>query len=108
MSYAAHQQAASAEAPRCGVITLSDTRTPETDKSGDLISKLTTDAGFTVADRLLLPDQPSELHAALEAWLDRKDIDVILTNGGTGITRRDLTIHTIEALLETKLPGFGE
>ena len=108
MSYSAHQQAATAESPRCGIITLSDTRTAETDVSGDRISQLTADAGFTVVDRLLLPDKPSELHAALETWLDRKDIDVILTNGGTGITRHDVTINTIEALLETKLPGFGE
>lgn len=108
MSYAGHQQAAAGEAPRCAVITLSDTRTPETDVSGDLIRRLVSQAGFTVTDSLLLPDQPAALHATLEEWLDRKDIDAILTNGGTGISRRDLTIDTIDKLLETKLPGFGE
>ena len=108
MSYAGHQQDSAGETPRVAVITLSDTRTTETDVSGNLIRTLAAAHGFALVDSLLLPDQPSRLHQALEVWLDRKDIDAILTNGGTGIAQRDLTIHTIEALLDTKLPGFGE
>jgi len=93
---------------RCGVITLSDTRTESTDKSGAKIKELLIAAGQTVSDYRLIPDDPSALEKLLSEWLPRPDIDALLTNGGTGISPRDRTIPVIEKHLETILPGFGE
>ena len=107
-SYDAHRQAAGGEAPRCAVITLSDTRSAETDRSGDLIRRLLVEARFAVTASLLLPDDPAALRAALDALLARGDVDAILTNGGTGIARRDATVGVVEAILDVQLPGFGE
>ena len=108
MSYAQHQTAASAVVARCAVVTLSDTRTPETDKSGATIKDLLTAAGHEVADYRLIPDDPATLDPLLASLLSRGDVDVVLTNGGTGISRRDHTIAVIEKHLDQPLPGFGE
>ena len=108
MSYAGHQQAAAGESPRVAVITLSDTRTPATDTSGDLTRSLLAGHGVAVVASHLLRDEPDDLQAALDALLARGDVDAILTNGGTGIARRDATIRVIERVIDTPLPGFGE
>ncbi|HEX8322318.1 MAG TPA: MogA/MoaB family molybdenum cofactor biosynthesis protein [Tepidisphaeraceae bacterium] len=108
MSYAGHQKAAAGEAPRCAVITLSDTRTAATDDSGNLIRRLIGESGFAVTASALLPDEPAALRDALEDLLARDDVDAILTNGGTGIARRDLTIAVVEQIIDVPLPGFGE
>ena len=93
---------------RCAVVTLSDTRTEPTDASGRTIRDLLTAAGHEVAFYSIIPDEPSQLDALLSDLESRPDIDVILTNGGTGISRRDRTVPIIARHLTTPLPGFGE
>ncbi len=112
MPYDQHIREASADpaaaVARCAVVTLSDTRTAETDKSGRRTQELLRDAGHTVADYQLIPDDPQKLRPLLEALLARYDVDAVLTNGGTGISRRDQTAGVVERLIEQPLPGFGE
>ena len=108
MAYTDHQRDSDAVSVRCAVITLSDTRTPETDKSGQRIRVLLESAGHTVAHYHLIPDDPATLRALLSELIASSDIDAIITNGGTGISRRDTTIQVVESLLTQTLPGFGE
>jgi molybdenum cofactor biosynthesis protein B len=108
MSYAQHQTDARQLVARCGVVTLSDTRTPQTDTSGQAIRRSLEADGHTIAAQLLIPDEPVELQRVLEQMLSRDDVDAIVTNGGTGISRRDQTIGVVEEMLEQRLPGFGE
>lgn len=110
MSYNEHTAAAARrDTPvRCAVITISDTRTAETDTSGALMSELLTAAGHQVIHTQIVPDEPEELAEAIHRLVGRADCDAILTNGGTGIARRDATIEAVEPLLDKKLPGFGE
>jgi molybdenum cofactor biosynthesis protein B len=109
MAYAEHQQKAQSIVGRFAVITLSDTRTPETDTSGQTIRRLLTDAGHTIARYQILPDSPpAHLATTLQECLTDPAIDAIITNGGTGVYQRDLAIPEIEKVLDTPLPGFGE
>jgi len=108
MAYDQHAQDAAAIRARLAVITLSDTRTEETDKSGSRIKELLAEAGHAVAAYHLIPDDPARLGALMSDLLSRPDVDAILTNGGTGISRRDQTIDVVERLLDHHLPGFGE
>lgn len=108
-SHQKHAAAASKDRPvRCAVLTVSDTRTRETDSGGDLVERLATDAGHAVIDRAIVKDDPLAIRAAIEAWLKRTDIDAILTTGGTGIAKRDTTIEVVRSLLTAELEGFGE
>ena len=91
----------------CAVITVSDTRSPETDRSGQLIKQLLIDAGHAVTEYTILKDEPAQIRAQLE-MLGRSDLDAVIFNGGTGIASRDSTYDAIESLLEKTLPGFGE
>jgi molybdenum cofactor biosynthesis protein B len=95
---------------RCVILTISDTRTLQTDDSGRLIATLLNDAGFPVAERNLVRDEPTEIAAALEKWVSQvaPGVEVILTTGGTGISRRDTTIEVVRKLLTSELEGFGE
>ncbi len=108
MSYEQHLRAGKAIVARCAIITLSDSRTAATDKSGSRIRELLEGAGHVVVDYALLADEPAGLEAHLAGLLLRGDVDLILTNGGTGISQRDKTIEVIERRLEMPLPGFGE
>ncbi|HYO09813.1 MAG TPA: MogA/MoaB family molybdenum cofactor biosynthesis protein [Tepidisphaeraceae bacterium] len=108
MTYQEHQRESQPVVARCGVITLSDTRTDETDASGQRIRALLLEAGHAVAGSLLIPDDAVMLSKLLDDLLAAKDIDVILTNGGTGISPRDRTIGVIQRKLTSELPGFGE
>jgi molybdenum cofactor biosynthesis protein B len=112
MAYDQHIREASADpaaaVARCAVVTLSDTRTPDTDKSGRRMQELLRDAGHVVAEYQLIPDDPGKLRPLLETLLGRYDVDVVLTNGGTGISRRDQTVGVVERVLDQPLPGFGE
>ena len=110
MGHQVHEQRAQAELSqsiRCGVITISDTRTPNTDTSGAAISAALESAGHTVIRYQIIKDEPDQI-AALVRELSRSSCQVILTNGGTGIARRDSTFEAIDALIEKRLPGFGE
>jgi molybdenum cofactor biosynthesis protein B len=93
---------------RCAVVTVSDTRTPETDTGGALLASRLAEAGHEVVDRRILRDEPGEVRAHLAALAGRGDVEAVLTTGGTGITARDSTYEAIAALLEKRLDGFGE
>ena len=93
---------------RCVVITVSDTRTSDTDTSGRAIVDLLIRAGHTVVGRSVVKDEPSDIRTAIERQLASFEVDVIITTGGTGITSRDTTFETVDALLEKRLDGFGE
>ncbi len=92
----------------CAVITVSDTRSPETDRSGQLIKQLLLDAGHLVNDYTILKDEPAQIQAYLEGFRERSDVDALIFNGGTGIAPRDTTYDALESLLGKTLPGFGE
>lgn len=102
-----HREAAP-ESIRVAVLTLSDTRTKETDKSGQFIRQALDWAGHSVVDYEIRPDDPGQITELIHTWASRDDLDAILTNGGTGIARRDSTYDAIAALLEKQLVGFGE
>lgn len=109
MGHQDHEQRAQQETPvtRCGVLTISDTRTPETDTSGALIRTLLTQAGHDVVRYTVVRDEPDEIEAQILACT-AEGCKLVITNGGTGIARRDSTFEVIDSLLEKRLPGFGE
>jgi len=90
------------------VITCSDTRTPDTDTSGQLIQRLLKEQGHTVAAYHLVKDEPAKIKAKIKAAVTNKKIQAIIINGGTGISRRDSTFEAVDAMLEKRLDGFGE
>ena len=90
------------------VITVSDTRTLDTDTSGQLIVELLEAAGHRVAGRTLLRDEPDDVRSAVAAVAADGLADVVITTGGTGITARDGTFEAVDGLLTKRLPGFGE
>ena len=90
------------------VITCSDTRTSNTDTSGQLIQKLLKEQGHTVAAYHLVKDEPSKIKAKIKAAVTNKKIQAIIINGGTGISKRDSTFEAVDAMLEKRLVGFGE
>jgi molybdenum cofactor biosynthesis protein B len=92
----------------CAILTVSDTRTPDTDTSGALARDLLVQAGHQVVTHVILPDEPARVRAQVEAWLAGGDVEAILVNGGTGLAPRDTTYEAIAGLLEKRLDGFGE
>lgn len=90
------------------VITVSDTRTLDTDTGGALLVELLEGAGHRVADRSLVPDQIGAIRAAVERAVARDDVQVVLLTGGTGIAARDVTPEALAPLLDRTIPGFGE
>ncbi|GGJ72673.1 molybdenum cofactor biosynthesis protein B [Anoxybacillus voinovskiensis] len=99
------------EAPRvirCKVVTVSDTRTEETDKSGQLMMQLLKEAGHEIVDYEIVKDEKEAIHAAVLHGCEHAEIDVVLTNGGTGIAKRDVTIETVKEIIEKEIVGFGE
>lgn len=107
VSYIAHR----AEGPastRCVVVTVSDTRTEETDRSGRAIADLLLAGGHDVAGKTIVPDDADRVRGAVERAIEAPDADVVITTGGTGITRRDGTYEVIAELLDKRIDGFGE
>lgn len=92
---------------RCAILTISDSRSFENDQSGRSIRSLLEEGGQSVIDYRIIKNDPSALREEIARFLD-SDLDLMITTGGTGISRRDLTIETIEPLLEKGLHGFGE
>ena len=92
----------------CAVITVSDTRTKETDKSGKLMIDLLSDANHQVNHYEIISDDEEVIEDTIKIVMHRDDIEAILINGGTGISQRDVTMETIVPLLDKELPGFGE
>lgn len=103
----AHRRAAHARVATA-VLTVSDTRSLETDTGGALAAELLEGAGHEVVERRIVPDEPAAIEAALAALLDRDDVGAVVLTGGTGVAPRDLTPDTVEPLLERIVPGFGE
>lgn len=93
---------------RCAVITVSDTRTLETDRGGQQIVDYLLQAGHQLVDREVVPDEPSPIRAILDRLRTTADPDAILMTGGTGITSRDRTFETLCGLFTKVLPGYGE
>ena len=93
----------------CAVVTISDTRTIDTDRSGNLICQLLQAAGHQIGRYQIIPDEPIKIRAELETAIDSvPPIQAIVFNGGTGISARDTTYEAIASVLTKTLPGFGE
>jgi molybdopterin adenylyltransferase len=90
------------------VITCSDTRTPDTDTSGQLIQKLLKGQGHTITAYHLVKDEPAQIKARITEGTGNHHVQAIIINGGTGISRRDSTFEAVDAMLEKRLDGFGE
>jgi molybdopterin adenylyltransferase len=92
---------------QCAVITVSDTRSPTTDRSGQVIQQLLQEAGHKIFDYQILKDDPGQIQRQVQQ-LAQQSMDAVILNGGTGIAPRDTTYDAIEQLLEKTIPGFGE
>jgi len=90
------------------VMTVSDTRTEETDKSGNTLVKLLTEAGHALADKQIVPDDIYRIRAVVSQWIADSTINAVITTGGTGITGRDTTPEAVAALFDKQIDGFGE
>ena len=90
------------------VLTVSDTRSIEEDKSGDLLSDRIKGAGHNLHTRDLVKDDKSEIIKKLIEWVSTSEIDVVIATGGTGLTGRDVTPEAFQSVFEKEIPGFGE
>ena len=107
MPYRDHQKQAQESVP-CAVVTVSDTRTVKTDKSGPLIRELLEQHGHTAALLGIVKDEPSRIRALIDEIADEGECWAVFLNGGTGLAPRDTTIEAVDALLERRITGFGE
>lgn len=100
------------EAPKtvnCMIITVSDTRTEETDKSGQLIKELLMESGnYQVVDYHIVKDEYTQIQSLIREASERPEVEAVLLNGGTGITFRDTTYEAVRDMLDKEMPGFGE
>jgi molybdenum cofactor biosynthesis protein B len=90
------------------ILTVSDTRTEATDKSGDTLVKLVTEAGHSLAEKRIVPDDIYRIRAVVSHWIAADTINAVITTGGTGITGRDSTPEAVKVLLDKEIEGFGE
>lgn len=90
------------------ILTVSDTRTPETDRSGQVLADSVTETGHVIADRRIVPDDIYLIRAVVSEWIVTPSVHVIVTTGGTGVTGRDGTPEALSALFDKTLEGFGE
>jgi molybdenum cofactor biosynthesis protein B len=107
VSHAEHK-ATAPQSVGCYVITVSDTRSDETDTSGRAIAELLKAAGHAVVGRAIVRDDPEQVRSTIERQLANPDVQVIIATGGTGITSRDGTYEAVTGLLHKRLDGFGE
>ena len=92
---------------RIAVMTVSDSRTPENDTSGDTLEARVRDAGHIVATRAIVPDDKEKIVAQLRRWIDDPEIDVVISTGGTGLTGRDVTPEAFRSVFEKEIDGFS-
>jgi molybdenum cofactor biosynthesis protein B len=92
----------------CAVITVSDSRTKDTDESGSIIIEKLNSDGHLVVDYRIVRDNISEIKGAIIADLENVEVKVIICNGGTGIAKRDVTVEAVSAFMEKSIEGFGE
>lgn len=107
MSVAEHKAAAPAHV-RCFVVTVSDTRTDDTDTGGRAVVDMLTAGGHLVAGKRIVRDEPTDVRALVETQIASADIDAVIVTGGTGISSRDSTCEALTALFDKTLDGFGE
>ena len=108
MGYQSHKEAAGDRPVSCAVVTVSDTRTMETDKSGALIVEALGNAGHRVYRHVIVKDEPDQIRQQLVELSEADACHAVVFNGGTGISKRDTTFDIVSAFLEKTLPGFGE
>ena len=89
------------------MLTVSDSRTKETDTSGLTLQRRAEDAGHIVAERQIVPDDKFQIRAVVTHWIADPEIDVVITTGGTGLTGRDVTVESIRPLFEKEIDGFS-
>ena len=92
---------------RIAVLTVSDTRTEESDRSGALLAERLTNAGHELTGKAIVPDDIEAIRARVQAWADDPQIDVILSTGGTGFAPRDMTPEAIRPLCHREMDGFS-
>lgn len=92
---------------RIAILTVSDTRGLDQDKSGDTLVQRLTDAGHTLADRKILPDERDQIAEQLRAWCADTNVDVVISTGGTGLTGRDVTVEAHRDVYEKEIDAFG-
>ena len=107
MGYQEHKSHAP-QSTSCALITISDTRTAETDDSGRIIREKLEEKGHKIVSSGILKDDAPVIRERIQHLLNDKEVQVIITNGGTGISKKDVTIEAISPLLEKRLEGFGE
>ena len=90
------------------LLTVTDTRTFDNDKSGGILVNKIKEANHNLVDRKICKDDKKDIVIILKEWINQKNIDVIITTGGTGLTGRDITPEAIEEIADKKIPGFGE
>mgnify|MGYP001221958942 CR=1 FL=1 len=90
------------------LLTVTDTRTLKNDKSGGILVKKISDANHNLVDRKICKDNKKDIKKIIKNWLKKKNIDVIITTGGTGLTGRDITPEAIDEIADKQIPGFGE
>ena len=90
------------------VLTVSDSRTEATDKSGKLLASRLADAGHQLAEKKIVPDDVYTIRAVVAGWIADADVDIVITTGGTGVTGRDGTPEAVSPLLDKHIDGFGE
>ena len=90
------------------LLTVTDTRTLKTDKSGSILVNKITKAKHNLIDRKICKDNKKDIKKILKKWLRKKKLDVIITTGGTGLTGRDITPEAIDDIADKHIPGFGE
>jgi molybdenum cofactor biosynthesis protein B len=109
MSESVHEhREAAPEKIRVAILTISDTRTRETDTGGDIAEELLRDAGQEIVARQIVRDEVTAIRNNLIDLLARSDVDAVITTGGTGISARDTTYEVVERMIEKQLDGFGE
>ncbi|MDT3424621.1 molybdenum cofactor biosynthesis protein B [Paenibacillus forsythiae] len=96
------------ESVKCYIITVSDTRTMETDKSGSLMETLLEESGYIIAGRTIVKDDYDDIRELIHECAADSGIEAVLLTGGTGIAPRDSTYEAVESLLDKTMPGFGE
>ena len=90
------------------LLTVTDTRTLQTDKSGAILVNKIKEQNHNLVDRKIVKDEKGEIKKILTEWIKRNDLDVIITTGGTGLTGRDITPEAIKDIKDKEIPGFGE
>ncbi len=92
---------------RIAILTVSDTRTPEDDRSGDVLAERVTTAGHILAERAIVQDDRASIATQLRTWIAHPEVDVVVSTGGTGLTGRDVTVEAHRDVYEKEIDAFG-